>query len=130
GEDVESQLVRLEGVHFTGNGTFSAGLWTVQAGAQTAPVYFRAGHPLLGTPVPSGPVDITGIASQYDFAPFTGGYQLLPRSTADIITHTQVSIMPPVEQRTMVPDGFHLSWQTNLPGSTEALFGATRLLGM
>jgi len=129
GEDVESQLVRFEGVHFTGNGTFSAGLWTVQAGAQTAQVYFRPGHPMLGTAVPSGPVDITGIASQYDFAPFTGGYQLLPRSTADITPHTQISILPPVEQHTLVPDGFLLSWQTNLPGSTEAFFGSTPLLG-
>ncbi|MCB0757709.1 MAG: T9SS type A sorting domain-containing protein [Flavobacteriales bacterium] len=128
-EAVESQLVRLDGVYFSGSGTFTSGLWPVQVGTQTANIYFRSGHPMIGMPVPSGPVDITGIASQFDSAPFTGGYQLLPRATTDITPHALISIVPPVQQQALVTDGFTLSWQTNLPGSTEAFYGTTPAFG-
>ncbi len=128
-EAVESQLVRIEGVYFSGSGTFTAGLWPVQVGGQTANIYFRSGHPMLGTPVPSGPVDITGLVSQYDSAPFTSGYQLLPRATTDITPHAAISIIPPVQQHTLVTSGFNLTWQTNLSGSTEAFYGTTPALG-
>ena len=129
-EPVESRVVRLEGVYFSGSGVFSAGTWPVQAGAQVANVYFRTGHPLIGTAVPTGPVDITGIASQYDpSVPYTSGYQLLPRDASDITPHALISIMPPVVQSNLVQDGFHLSWQTNLPGSSQVFYGTTPALG-
>lgn len=128
-ELVESELVRIEGAYFSGSGTFTSGLWPVQVGAQTANIYFRSGHPMIGTPVPSGPVDITGIASQFDSAPFTGGYQLLPRANTDITPHALISILPPVQQQALVADGFTLSWQTNLPGSSEAFYGTTPAFG-
>ena len=129
-EPLESQLVRVEGVLFTGSGTFTAGTWTVQDGTQTATVYLRNGHPLVGTPVPAGPVDITGIVSQYDAdAPFNSGYQLLPRGADDITPHGSISILPPVVQSNLTTDGFTLNWATNLPGSTEAYFGTTPAMG-
>lgn len=129
-EPVESRIVRIEGVYFSGSGVFSAGTWPVQAGAETANIYLASGHPLIGTTVPAGPVDITGIASQYDpSAPYTSGYQLLPRGAADITPHASISIIPPVAQSELVPDGFHLVWQTNLPGSSQVFYGTTPALG-
>ena len=129
-ESVESRVVRIEGVYFSGSGVFSAGTWPVQAGPLTANVYLRSGHPLIGTAVPTGPVDITGIASQYDNSPpYTSGYQMLPRGSADIVPHPFISIIPPVEQSNLVPDGFHLTWQTNLPGSSQVFYGTTPALG-
>jgi hypothetical protein len=129
-ESVESRLVRVEGVYFSGSGNFAAGTYTVQAGTETADVYLRSGHPLIGTAIPSGPVDITGIASQYDASyPYTSGYQLLPRDAGDITPHGQISIMPPVQQSALVPDGFHLGWQTNLAGSSQVFYGTTPALG-
>lgn len=45
-----------------------------------------------GLPIPTGAVNVRGIASQYDnSSPFTSGYQLLPRKTADI---NVVSVKP------------------------------------
>lgn len=130
GEAVESRIVRMEGVYFSGTGNFTAGTFVVQAGAETANVYLRPGHPMVGAPIPQGPVDITGIASQYDpTLPYTSGYQLLPRGTSDITPHLQLSIIPPVQQHTLATDGFRLAWQTNLPGSTEAFYGTTPGLG-
>ncbi|PYR68928.1 MAG: hypothetical protein DMF88_07700 [Acidobacteria bacterium] len=38
-----------------------------------------------GTATPSGTFTVIGLASQFDSAPFDGGYQVLPRSLADII---------------------------------------------
>lgn len=129
-ESVESRVVAIEGVYFNGSGVFSAGTWPVQIGTQVANVYFRSGHPLIGTAVPTGPVDITGIASQFDPSdPYTSGYQLLPRSAADFVPHPFISIMPPVVQSGLVPDGFHLTWQTNLPGSSQVFYGTTPALG-
>ncbi|MCC6840567.1 MAG: hypothetical protein IT230_10445 [Flavobacteriales bacterium] len=130
-ESVESQLVRMEGVYFSGSGTFSPGNWIVQDGTGNATVYLRNGHPLVGTPVPSGPVDITGLVSQYDTdAPYTSGYQLLPRGTTDITPHTGILIVPPVVWANPGTSSFNLMWGTNLPGSTEAYYGTTPALGM
>ncbi|HRN35558.1 MAG TPA: phospholipase D-like domain-containing protein [Flavobacteriales bacterium] len=129
-DQLESELVRMEGVYFTASGVFTAGERTVQAGTQTGTVYLRSGHPLIGTPVPAGPVDITGIVSQYSITPpYNDGYQLLPRSGADIAVHNAISILPPVVQGNLVGDGFTLTWQTNLAGSTEAFFGTTPAMG-
>ena len=129
-ESVEARIVKMENVYFTGSGNFAAGTTTVQAGTETANVYLRTGHPLIGTAVPSGPVDITGIASQFDpTLPYTSGYQLLPRDAADIIPHSSISIIPPVAQSDLNTDGFSLNWNTNLAGSTEAFYGTTPDLG-
>lgn len=129
-ESVESRLVRMNGVHFSGTGTFAAGTWPVVAGTETANVYFRTGHPMIGTPVPAGAVDITGIGSQFsNNPPYTDGYQLLPRTSADITPHASISIQPPVVQSNLVTNGFTLAWQTNLAGTTEAFYGSTPAMG-
>lgn len=127
---VQGRLVKVEGVYFSATGTFTAGTWPVTAGTEVTDVYLRSGHPLVGTAIPQGPVDITGIASQYDpSAPYNSGFQLLPRGAADITPHASISIVPPVVQGDLLPASFRLSWSTNLPGSTEAYYGTTPALG-
>lgn len=129
-EDVESRLVRINGVHFTGSGNFTSGTWNISTGPESTNIYLAAGHPLIGTPVPQGPVDITGIASQHDNnPPYLSGYQLLPRGSADITPHAQIAILPPVVQDQLVPDGFTLNWSTNISGTTEAFYGPTPAYG-
>ncbi len=129
-EDVESRLVRIIGVHFSGSGNFTSGTWGISNGPESTNIYLASGHPLIGTPVPQGPVDITGIASQHDNnPPYNSGYQLLPRGSADITPHAQIAILPPVVQDQLVPDGFTLNWSTNISGSTEAFHGTTTAYG-
>jgi phosphatidylserine/phosphatidylglycerophosphate/cardiolipin synthase-like enzyme len=129
-EPVEGRIVRMEDVYFSGTGNFTAGTITVQAGTGSANVYLRSGHPLIGTPIPTGPMDITGIASQYDnSAPYTSGYQLLPRDGNDLAPHASISIIPPVVQSGLATDGFHLSWQTNIAGSSQVFYGTTPAMG-
>lgn len=129
-ESVEGRIVRLEGVTFSATGTFASDTYVMQSGGQQANLYLRTGHPLIGTPIPAGAVDVTGIASQYDPSlPYTSGYQLLPRSASDITPYGSIAILPPVSQSAIVPDGFTLQWQTNTAGSSQVFYGTTPTLG-
>jgi len=129
-ESVEGELVHMVAVQFSGSGNFTAGNTTITANGESTSIYLRAGHPLIGTPIPAGPVDITGIASQYDPSPpYTSGYQLLPRGAADITVSSVLSVIPPVVQSNLVTSGFTLAWQTNLVGSSQVFYGTTTALG-
>jgi DNA/RNA endonuclease YhcR with UshA esterase domain len=58
----------------------------VSNGTDTITVRVDNNTDLYNAPVPTGEFDVVGIGGQFDFSsPFTSGYQLLPRSTADIL---------------------------------------------
>ncbi len=88
GEDLESRLVTLPCVTFVAPpATFAYGNLSVTDGVNTVAVRVPAStSPLVGTPVPTGEVDLTGIFGQYNFSgiPPTNGYQLLLLTPADI----------------------------------------------
>ena len=130
GEDVEGMLVRVNGCQFTGGGTFPSGTSTFSSIGQNAPIYLWNGHSLVGDPVPGGLVDLIGICSQYDTGnPPVGGYQVLPRGSGDLVPSTTINLTSGVEQQAITPDGFTLSWSTNLAGSSEVAWGPTPALG-
>lgn len=88
-ELLESRLVKLMGVTFIETGTFAylpSGGYHVTDGINTAVVRIATESlDMIGTAIPTVPVDIVGIVSQYDTTdPYNGAYQLLPRSLADI----------------------------------------------
>ena len=88
GEALEGRLVRLNGVTITSPpGLFPAGNLTVSAGGTlTATIRIDADTEIDGTPVPCGPISVVGVVGQFDSsAPFDGGYQLFPRTLADIV---------------------------------------------
>ncbi|MCI1752340.1 MAG: phospholipase D-like domain-containing protein [Flavobacteriales bacterium] len=129
-ESVEGEIVRLEGMTFNASGTFASNTYIVQSGGQQADVYLRTGHPMIGTPIPAGAVDITGIASQFDpSSPYTSGYQLLPRATSDITPFGSIAVLPPMTQAVITPTGFTLNWQTNQAGTSQVFYGTTPALG-
>lgn len=86
GEELESQLIRLEGVRFDRPGGLfqgggSAGNFTIEDG--TGSLILRIGssaHPLVGTTVPEGTWDVIGFVGQ-----FGSDYQISPRSNDDLI---------------------------------------------
>lgn len=58
----------------------------VSNGTDTITVRVDNNTDLYNEPVPTGEFDVVGIGGQFDFSsPFTEGYQLLPRSSADIL---------------------------------------------
>ncbi|HEX2617676.1 MAG TPA: phospholipase D-like domain-containing protein, partial [Flavobacteriales bacterium] len=126
----EGRLVRLNGVQITATGNFASGTYTFSNGPQSAELYLRTGHPLIGTPIPVGAFDLVGIVSQYDpSSPYNSGYQLLPRDAADIIISGAIAIVGNVTQSNLTTDGFDLSWNTNMAGTSEVEFGLTPALG-
>ena len=89
-ENTESILVRLNNMTLV-----NAAQWTntgsgfnvdITNGTQTFLMRVDADVNVYGSTAPTGLFDVIGVGSQFDnTSPFTGGYQLFPRSTADII---------------------------------------------
>jgi plastocyanin/DNA/RNA endonuclease YhcR with UshA esterase domain len=106
-ESTESKLVKIFNVtlvnptQWTGTGAgFNV---DVTDGTNTYVVRIDNNVSLYSAPAPSGTINITGIGGQFDLAaPYTEGFQLLPRYDADIemaiataeVERPQVSIFP------------------------------------
>jgi beta-lactamase superfamily II metal-dependent hydrolase len=94
GEAVEGQLVRIDNVTITG-GTFPplGGVANVTIADATGSATMRivAATDIAGTPAPGGPFSVIGVVGQFATAPFNSGYQLLPRSLADIVLSVAAS---------------------------------------
>jgi hypothetical protein len=81
GEAVESMVVVAECVTFVQSGEFAFGNYDVTDGTGTE-FTVRVGqssNSLIGTAIPTGPVDVSGIFSDYN------AYQILLRGTEDIV---------------------------------------------
>lgn len=76
-ENWESTLVVIENVTFSGSDTFEGAL-TADDGTASLTMFTRGAATFAGSSVPSGPVTVTAIVSQYDDA------QILIRSLDDI----------------------------------------------
>ena len=92
GEDYEGSLVKVIAAALTG-GTWPAegadGVVTVDDGSGECTVYISRYTDIDGTPEPSGELDIVGVITQSDPSmPYTSGYRIQPRSTADIDSTT------------------------------------------
>jgi len=127
----ESRLVRINGCAISGGGgTFTNGTRTFTCAGESGVVFLRSGHPLIGSTIPAGAVDLIGIVSRYSTAtPPVGGYQLLLRDAQDIRPATGIAILGTVEQDSITPEGFTLRWTTNLPGSSEVRHGPDATFG-
>jgi phosphatidylserine/phosphatidylglycerophosphate/cardiolipin synthase-like enzyme len=78
------------------------------------------------TPAPAGEFDLVGVVGQFvSTAPFTGGYQVMPRFSADIFSKGPVVTVLPLEM-SMTPTAFDVQWETAKPGSSFGRYGRTR----
>jgi phosphatidylserine/phosphatidylglycerophosphate/cardiolipin synthase-like enzyme len=127
-EPVECELVEIDAATFAAGGSqFTSTTWDFTASGESGIVFFNGANPLIGTTVPSGVVNIIGIASQYTFT--TGGYQLLPRTAADLVLTSNINVTGPVLQQNITTTSFDLSWTTDNPGSSWVNYGLTSALG-
>ncbi len=82
-EPLEARLLQIQNVTISGSGNFAGNTnYTLTQGGNTLQMRVITGSNLVGTAIPTGPVSVTGLLSQYNT-----DYQLLPRMTTDIIAY-------------------------------------------
>jgi len=97
GETYEAQLIRINGVtavHNTSGANVTT--WTTSAsgtnyrilvGNDSVEIRIYSSTNIANSPVPPFPFDVVALVSQFDgSAPYTSGYQILPRSLGDFYT--------------------------------------------
>ena len=86
-EALEGSLLKLENVSFQMIGNFAGNTnYTITDNiGYSMDIRIDNDVDLVGSPIPTVPVTIVGVLSQFDSSsPFSEGYQLLPRSSSDI----------------------------------------------
>jgi phosphatidylserine/phosphatidylglycerophosphate/cardiolipin synthase-like enzyme len=118
----EGMLVRIENVLFTNGGSvFSGGTYSFSSGSNSCQIYVRTNDsPLVGEIIPSQPVTLIGINSQ-----FYENYQVLVRTYDDIILGSEIYLTSVLSMDNLSQIGFDLHWTTNMAGSTELVIGNT-----
>jgi phosphatidylserine/phosphatidylglycerophosphate/cardiolipin synthase-like enzyme len=131
GASNESELVRIQACVFSGGGgTFSNGTQPFTSNGVPGVVFLRSNHPLVGSTIPAGAVDLVGIVSRFSTAtPPVGGYQLLLRDAADMIPSNTITVIGEVAQTDISANAFTLRWSTNLEGSARVRYGLTPAFG-
>ena len=81
---------------------------------------------LAGQTAPTGEFDIVGVVGQYiTTSPYIGGYQLMPRSYADVLSKGPVITVSPLEAK-ITSSSFDIGWETARPGSSFVKYGRTK----
>lgn len=123
-EQYEGMLVKFNSVTITGSGNFAGSTnYPIIQGVSNGEIRVNSGTNLVGTAIPSGQVNISGIMSQFSFSSPSTGYQLLPRSVADINTGGGPIISSSLNQDNIQTTSFDLSFDTQNPGSTIIFYG-------
>ncbi|MBE0642747.1 MAG: lamin tail domain-containing protein [Bacteroidetes bacterium] len=127
-EAYESMLLRINGV------TVNTTAWTVTGsgtnyklsdGTNELDVRVDNDVPYAGAPAPGGSFDIVGVLSQYKNAsPYTGGYQLMPRISSDVIA-TGPRILTTPEECEILSDRIDLCWNTAIAAAAYVRYGIT-----
>ena len=128
-EAYEGLLVRLDGVSVTGSGSWAANTnYPLVQGADTIEVRIDNSTDLVGLPIPGGRFDLVGVVGQYvTSSPYTGGYQILPRSSADLLLGGPIILSFPYESD-IQPTSLAISWSSLSPGTSYLRYGRTPLL--
>ncbi len=128
-ESYEAEIIRIDNAVFSDGGVFSGNTnYFVVASGQYAQIRINSNSNLVGQPIPMGEVSLIGICSQYSPTDPDEGYQLLLRSTDDIIPESAISFTSLLSIDNISTSGFDLHWTTDQSGSTEAYYGNTPAL--
>jgi phosphatidylserine/phosphatidylglycerophosphate/cardiolipin synthase-like enzyme len=136
-EPNEARLIRINDAQIiagswptTCTGTFT--ILTIQDASGTTTLFIDQDSELCGSPAPLGTFDLIGILSQFDtFAPYNGGYQVVPRYITDIIptspgprflTNPQAVDVDSISAR--------IIWETEGPATSLVEYGLTSSYGL
>jgi len=121
-DDLEGQLVQLNCVTFAnagGNFNNSGTYILSDPDGNSAEVYLRSDHPLLGNYIPAVPVQLTSIVSSFF------GVQLLPRFESDFLEAPCFYFLQSPTESELQTDGFKVEWSTNMPADATIRYGTT-----
>ncbi len=126
-EQYEGRLVKINFVEFNDAGqTFTGNnLYEFSANGQTGFIYVKNGQNLVGTVIPTGFVNLTGICSQYHYSNPNAGYQLLPRDLDDLGLTSSIYLTGSLVNTDFTQTTMDFSWTTNIAGTTELFYGPT-----
>jgi phosphatidylserine/phosphatidylglycerophosphate/cardiolipin synthase-like enzyme len=119
---LEGQIVQFRDVTFVNPPLNFAGdaNYTVSYQGKQGQARIYRDSPIVGSVIPTGPVNLTGICSRYYET-----FQMLPRDLDDIEQTSPIFFTEPPEISELTQTGFRLDWETNISGSTEILYGNT-----
>ncbi len=127
GESTESDLIRINGLTLVDATQWpSSGSANVDVtdGTDTLTMRIDSDTDIDGSPAPAGTFDVIGIGGQFDnSSPYLSGYQILPRSQADIITQSNYSIYTIASVTTVDANGVadSLNQPANLAGTVTSI---------
>ena len=125
GENTESELLSIENVMFENAGqVFSVGTHNFSSEGQSGIIYIKSGCSLENTLIPSCPVKMTAISSQYSFTGFDG-YQLLVRDENDFEYSGDICFSSAVTQSNITTSSFDVNWNTNIESFSNISYGLT-----
>jgi phosphatidylserine/phosphatidylglycerophosphate/cardiolipin synthase-like enzyme len=130
-ESLEGMLVTVEGAVFTQGGQIISGnnTYDFDASGESGVIYVRNSNYLVDEILPAGVTTLIGVVSQFDPDNSGDGYQLLPRSTEDLIPESAINIASTIEQENITQTSFTLEWLTDTPGDSKVEYGLTPALG-
>lgn len=124
-ESNEAQLVQIKNVTFTNGGsTFSSNTdYTFIDGNTSGILYLKTGNVLVGTTIPTGAVNITGVVSEYN-----GKYEVLPRDANDVANTSALYYTTSQTMTNLSTSGFDINWTTNTASNAFIQYGHTKSL--
>ncbi|MCU0364839.1 MAG: hypothetical protein MUE93_04110, partial [Ignavibacteriaceae bacterium] len=127
-EAFESMLIRINNVTIQGTGNFASGTnYNISDPTDNLTEGLRIDNDvssIIGTSIPSGPIDIIGLLGQYKFAaPFNSGYQILPRFIQDFVFDGSPQILSPVIASDITTSSFTVYFQTARNGNSQVKYG-------
>jgi phosphatidylserine/phosphatidylglycerophosphate/cardiolipin synthase-like enzyme/DNA/RNA endonuclease YhcR with UshA esterase domain len=122
-EAYEGILVTINDAVFKDAGSeFTSGInYDFTASGQSAEIRISSSEsPFISKVVPSYPVIITGILSEY-----SGTYQILVRGLGDILSTNSVNLNSVPQLSDLTTNGFTIYWETDSVSTTQAYYGHT-----
>ena len=131
-ENYEGRLVRVNGVLVTelngstvSNWAYKNYMLTGSGSADTVQIRIDNDTQIVGLVAPAGRFDVVGVLSQYKTSvPFIGGYQIMPRTPADILSNGPIINKYP-EEVDLTSSSISLEWTTINPGTSRLRYGIT-----
>lgn len=130
-EEYESQLIRINNITISATGNFASGTnYNITDGTGT--LQLRVDNDvtsIIGTPIPSGAIDVIGVLGQFDSSPpHSSGYQIIPRFIQDLQFDGSPQIYGTVLASNITQTSFSVYFQTARKGNTVIKYGRTTAL--